>query len=84
MEERKEVNLKQQTLHSFLVALSYVFLGSSEQMVILPSVWPYIQNLSGEPQTYWIGFTISVLQASCPACLLDGCRRSSNSEQRLF
>ncbi|CAG7822167.1 unnamed protein product [Allacma fusca] len=59
MEERKEVNLKQQTLHSFLVALSYVFLGSSEQMVILPSVWPYIQNLSGEPQTYWIGFTIS-------------------------
>ncbi|CAG7709960.1 unnamed protein product [Allacma fusca] len=58
METELEKSFKRKRFMSFIITATYSFVGGCEFVVILPTVWSYLQSV-GVQEEYWLGFTIS-------------------------
>ncbi|CAG7728694.1 unnamed protein product [Allacma fusca] len=73
MDSSRERDYKRKRWMSFIIVLSYLFLGGCEYVVILPTVWDYLQTL-GVTEEHWLGFTVSTYSTAAAISSLIGGR----------
>ncbi|CAG7728693.1 unnamed protein product, partial [Allacma fusca] len=73
MDSPRERDYKRKRWMSFIIVLGYLFLGGCEYVVILPTVWDYLQTL-GVTEEHWLGFTVSTYSTAAAISGLIGGR----------